>query len=256
MKSTINGERLDYEILRELSQHKQPQGAVYLSIALGDRYNVSQSTIGRKLLQFDHKGYTKKVKNTGRCLTKKGLEYLEELTDLLTGEKAKKDFFESLTPTNMKELVDILVTRRGLEKEAAYLAALNADERQINTMERILSEQKKKIEKYGTAGDEEDSQFHKLIAASSGNKVLLKAIVLVRKQNVLTEHFATVRKIIGGKVYEEHLKILNCIKNKDPNGAVKAMEEHINKIIKEFSNFSSLTDMEFESIIRDFNANS
>jgi GntR family transcriptional repressor for pyruvate dehydrogenase complex len=192
----------------------------------------------------------------GRKLTAKGSDYMEELTDLITGEKANRDFYESLNPTSMKDLIDILVTRRGLEREAAYLAAKNANASQIKMMEMVLEEQKKKVQKYGAAGDEEDSRFHRLIALSSGNTVLQNAIILLRKKNILTEHLATVRKILGGELYKDHLKILNCIKDKDSSGAVRAMEEHINIIIKEFSSFSSLTKIEFKNVIRDFNEGS
>ena len=41
----------------------------------------------------------------------------------------------------------------------------------------------------------------------------------------------------AGELYKEHVRILECIKAKDCRGAATAMEDHINKIILEFSNF-------------------
>lgn len=235
------GEDLDYDILKLLSKSEEPLGAVFLSIALREKYYVSQSTIGRKLLQMDYKGYTKKVKNTGRTLTKKGKQFLEPLEDSLLYEKMKKGFMESLNPSTIDDLIDILVARRGLERESASLAAKNADKQHIVKIEQALIDQKRKIDEYGVAGDEEDNRFHRMIAVASDNRVLLFAISLLRQQNDLAMHFGTVRKLIGGgELYKEHIKILECIKDKDCRGAEQAMEEHINKIIKEFSNFPYL----------------
>lgn len=237
---------LDYDILKLLNEQNKPLGALNLSVILGEKHNVSQSTIGRRLLIMDHLGYTQKVKNMGRILTEKGKDFLTDLDYELSNEKVKSNFFESLNPSTLKDLIDILIARRGLEKESASLAALNANEEEITKMEEVLAEQKRKIDVFGIAGDEEDSRFHRLIATASKNKVLYIAVTLLRKQNDLAMHFGTVRKIIGGELYYEHNRILSCIKKRDSKGAEQAMEDHINKIIREFSNFSTLSEAELK----------
>ena len=235
---------LDYDILKLLRESNEPLGAVNLSIMLAEKYSASQSTIGRKLLYMDHEGYTKKIKNTGRILTEKGRRFLDDLEDRLIYERMQRAFMESLNPSTLKDLIDILVARRGLEREACRLAAKNATKEHIIKMEQALEEQKRKIAEYGEAGDEEDNRFHRMIALGSGNKVIQITISLLRKQNDLAMHLGTVRKLIGGgELYKEHVKILECIKCKDCSGAEQAMEEHINKIIKEFSNFPCLLEV-------------
>lgn len=234
---------LDYDILKLLSKSEEPLGAVFLSVALKEKHDVSQSTIGRKLLYMDYIGYTRKIKNTGRILTKRGKQFLKDLEDSLSYEKMQKGFMQSLNPSTLEDLIDILVARRGLEKESASLAAKKADKQHIIKIEQALKDQKRKIDEYGVAGDEEDNRFHRLIAVASDNKVLQFAISLLRQQNDLAMHFGTVRKLIGGgELYKEHIKILECIKVNDCRGAEQAMEEHINKIINEFSNFPSLSE--------------
>lgn len=64
--------KIEYEILKILSEARKPLGAVYLSTVLSQKYIISQSTIGRKMLHMDYRGYTKRVKNTGRMITNKG----------------------------------------------------------------------------------------------------------------------------------------------------------------------------------------
>jgi len=236
---------LDRDILKLLRDSKEPVGAVYLSIALKEKYNVSQSTIGRRLQHMDFEGYTKKVKNTGRILTKEGIELLKYLEDKFMYAKAQEDIMEYLNPSTLKELIDVLVARRGLERESCYLAAINATEEYITKMEEALNEQKRKVYTYGVAGDEENSLFHSLIAEASDNKILQFAIGLLRTQNRFTARLGAVRKLIGGgELYKEHVKILECIKARDPRGAEQAMEEHLNKIIKEFSQFPTLSHTE------------
>lgn len=236
---------LEYQILKLLREAQEPLGAVYLSAALGDQYEVSQSTIGRKLLHLDYHGHTRKVKNVGRVITEKGKAYLEELEDELIYQKLHKDFMKALNPSTIEDIIDVLVARRGLEKESCYLAAKNAIPEHIAKMELALAEQNRKIDKFGQAGDREDNRFHRWIAVASGNKVLLTTITLLRRENAFTMHLGTVRKMIGaGELYKEHVKILECIKAKDCNGAAMAMEDHINKIIYEFSNFKSCSGVD------------
>jgi len=128
-----------------------------------------------------------------------------------------------------------------LERESCSLAAKNAKAEHILKMEIVLAEQKRKIDQYGEAGDQEDQQFHQWIAISSGNKIIQSTLNLLRKQNDLAMYLGTVRKIIGaGELYKEHIKILECIKARDSYGAQQAMEAQLNKIRKEFSNFFSV----------------
>lgn len=228
---------LDSAILTEILHSPVPLGAVYLALTLGEKYNVSQATIGRKLLYMDHKGYTQKVKNKGRVLTDKGIEYLSDLKNILLFEKAKDEFLKSIELSSLQNLIDVLVTRRGLEREAAFLAAKNAKDEDIKKMQKVLADQKAKLDR-GIPGDEEDREFHRLIAQASQNKILLKTIMLMREQNNLTKHFASIRKITGGKLYMDHVTILEKIQGKDPKGAAQSIETHINKMIKEIESFS------------------
>jgi DNA-binding GntR family transcriptional regulator len=43
--------------------------------------------------------------------------------------------------------------------------------------------------------------------------------------------------MIGGNIYHDHEQILDRIKAKDSEGASRAMETHINNMIKEFKNY-------------------
>jgi GntR family L-lactate dehydrogenase operon transcriptional regulator len=228
---------LEREILSFLSQRDSPVGAVQLSVLFGRKFGVSQATIGRKLFQMDYEGYTKKMKKMGRCITDKGLKYLNELDQALKQEEVWTEFMNALKSVDIQGVIDILVARRGLERESAFLAAKNADEKDIHEMEDVLKHQLQIITEKSTGGDDEDRNFHRLIAEASKNNVLVKAITLIREQNTLALHLATIRKMIGGNIYHDHEQILDRIKAKDSEGASRAMETHINNMIKEFKNY-------------------
>jgi len=227
---------LDYAILEEMSKTKEPLGAVNLALTVGERHNVSQATIGRRLLYLDHQGYIEKHKNLGRVLTNKGKEYFSNLSETLLFENAKDEFLKCLDTSNLNTLIDVLIARRGLEKEAAFLAAERAQKGHIEKMERALSDQKTKLLKQAVV-NKEDKIFHTLIAEASGNIILQKAISLLREQNYLTQRFASVREITGGQLYHDHVYILEKIKNRDSEGAARSIETHINKMIMEIENF-------------------
>jgi len=229
---------LDREILSFLSQRDSPVGAVQLSVLFGRKFGVSQATIGRKLFQMDYEGYTKKMKKMGRCITDKGLEYLNELDRVLKQERIWTEFQNVLKSVDVQGVIDILVARRGLERESAFLAAKNADEKDIQEMEDVLKHQLRIITEKSTGGDDEDRNFHRLIAEASKNSVLVKAITLIREQNTLALHLATIRKMIGGNIYHDHELIFERIKSRDSEGAGKAMETHINNMITEFKNYN------------------
>ena len=227
---------LDYAILEEMIKLKEPLGAVNLAITIGEEYGVSQATIGRRLLYLDRKGYVQKVKNFGRVITKKGVDYFSHLDSTMVFENAKEEFIKSIEPTNLSNLIDVLIARRGLEKEAAFLAAQRATKEDIEQMEKTLATQRQKLQKKASV-DREDKEFHMLMAKASKNIILQKAISLLREQNHLTRHFASVRKIAGGTLYHDHVDILEKIKNKDAQGASKCIETHMNNMIQEIENF-------------------
>lgn len=229
---------LEYHILKTIHDAKKPIGATKLSVLLANDIDLTQSSIGRRLLALDYEGKTKKVKRKGRILTSGGIKRLEALEKEFTMQQANTKFLDSLNREGKEKILQVLQARRGLEKESARLAAQYRTDEDIVLMEEALNEQYKNLRK-GNPVNKQDVEFHNLIAKASKNIVILNALKLIRNESIYSPVLASLRIQLGGGVYHEHVSILECIKKRDQEKAETAMEAHIDRIIKEFDSFFS-----------------
>ena len=150
--------------------------------------------------------------------------------------KADEDDFELsqlvslLMPEREEDAIDDpLEVRRLMEPQIARLAAVRATEEDIALMEDCLRLQKEKVER-GQLIIHEDSQFHYAIARATKNGIIIRLgeaindmIWETRQQSIMAEQGA--RRSLAG-----HYLIFEAIKNKDGEGASKAMEEHLREV--------------------------
>jgi GntR family transcriptional repressor for pyruvate dehydrogenase complex len=132
--------------------------------------------------------------------------------------------------SHKKQLVtELFDVRQIIEPSLAARAAQHATGEEIAEMEAILRRQAEKMQK-GKAAIEEDTEFHYVIALSSGNSIVLKVLdVLMDLLRATRERSLQVtgrpQKSLAG-----HRKILAAIKRKDPEAAEAAMRRHINDV--------------------------
>lgn len=149
--------------------------------------------------------------------------------------KADEDDYELsqliniLMPKPEDAIDDPLEVRRLMEPQIAGLAAERATEEDIALMEDCLRRQKEKLEK-GELIIQEDSQFHYAIARATKNGIIIRLgeaindmIWETRQQSIMAEQGAK-------RSLEGHYLIFEAIKNKDGEGASKAMEEHLREV--------------------------
>jgi GntR family transcriptional repressor for pyruvate dehydrogenase complex len=150
--------------------------------------------------------------------------------------KADEDDFELsqlvslLMPEREEDAIDDpLEVRRLMEPQIARLAAVRATEEDIALMEDCLRLQKEKVER-GQLIIHEDSQFHYAIARATKNGIIIRLgeaindmIWETRQKSIMAEQGA--RRSLEG-----HYLIFEAIKNKDGEGASKAMEEHLGEV--------------------------
>lgn len=128
-----------------------------------------------------------------------------------------------------KEVQEIFMVRSMLEGIIAKDAAKLATEKDVQALTKIVEH----IEQASKQGNNEDiifygSQFHNYLYELSGNKTAIKIL------NMLNDHISRYRRLIpkhskgrGGKTFQEHQNILNCIAAKDGEAAESAIQEHI-----------------------------
>ena len=126
-----------------------------------------------------------------------------------------------------KELMEVYECRQALEKLALELAMPNISKEEINELIEEL-EENIRINDISSNVDM-SNKLHNFILEKSENKRLKKLItnlndVLIRDRNISAGD-----KIRRMEILEEHLNILNALKEKDLELSKKYLEEHIKK---------------------------
>ncbi len=150
-------------------------------------------------------------------------------------------------PTDLPDITPYEVTeaRRAVESQLAAIAAEKASDQLIDELEQclILMEAAKRFSRPDlrkSASVDADMQFHALVAQASGNPMLIKF------------HKELMQNHMGGKMWErlnimagepaergiwadDHRRIFEAIKARDPQRAFKAMEQHLDNVICEIT---------------------
>jgi len=220
-------EELQYLILTELSKSNAPIGASLLSLQI----DVSQATIGRVLQWLEFKQYIEKSSNKGRVLTEKGKIYLSKLDEEFSSEKYVSQLTSLIASKDMDIYVQVLRLRLILERETAYQAALNISNEQAAELEAVLTHEMEQRE-LGWFGDDDNRNFHLMIAHISGNQAIehLLKLIMVKTDSYTHLTFLQYRKIMMRNT-RAHFDILNALKDKNPLASAEAMEAYIQSLI-------------------------
>ena len=136
----------------------------------------------------------------------------------------------SVTYWAVKDLFDV---RAGLEGQAAATAAKIATEKDIEQIEKSARDLEKKITS-GKSYFDDNTKFHISIAKASHNPVLIYCL------QSLIGSFRDVRMQFNKKLIdmperdiEEHRRIVEAIKSRNPRRARKYMEAHMHSYLKQ-----------------------
>ncbi|MFY0654437.1 MAG: FadR family transcriptional regulator [Cyclobacteriaceae bacterium] len=185
---------------------------------LCERLGTSRTYVRDAIRKLEFYGILKTQPQSGTVVAGLGMTALEGLiSDVL---QVEGNDFESLVESRLI-----------LETNCAKLAASRRTNDDIERIEEALVAYKDKVDQGGSAIDE-DLLFHLKIAEASKNSVL-KSLMLVVTPDILT-YFRKHHVCENGRnknAYEEHVAILNDIKNKDPKAAVDHMKHHLDDLI-------------------------
>jgi GntR family transcriptional repressor for pyruvate dehydrogenase complex len=131
-------------------------------------------------------------------------------------------------------LEDLLEVRRGLECNAAALAAQRAVDEDLHFLEKSIQEMRVEVDS-GRLGTEADVSFHMAISFAAKNPVQVYIM-----KNFYDFLFVSIRENLA-HLYEDranidiiikqHTEIFNHIRNHDPQKAYDAMRRHINFVL-------------------------
>lgn len=228
------------DVLSVLAGHDEPVGSGALTLSLREKqWGTSAATIGRMLGELDHSGVTQKLGYKGRLLTKPGEKRLLELRNKDELAKFSTRFYETVETESKTTLLNILTARRGIEREAARLAAINATGEDIAHIRGILQLQKEYVER-GEMSAEQDVVFHQAVARASKNDVLAAAYDFIWQNGKFSPVMEYIRLSVGTKMAVDHSHIIEAIIAKDPAEAEYLMVLHIDGLINDANKYWSL----------------
>lgn len=127
-------------------------------------------------------------------------------------------------------ILEILEVRKGLEVEAAGLAAMNASEQQIDDIGKIIDEMEIEANK-NNLGDLSDWKFHFAIAKASGNSLMVSIMNMISDvmQKTIRSNRERLFKREGNQdiLVKQHKSIYEAIKARDSELARKNMYGHL-----------------------------
>jgi GntR family transcriptional regulator, transcriptional repressor for pyruvate dehydrogenase complex len=144
-------------------------------------------------------------------------------------------FFEYALSLKGADVLDLLEVRRGLEVQSVELAAARADAGHVERLRDLTGRMKGHLERYEIeAFVDLDVEFHRLIARSSGNALLVHLIEAIReplRESVvvgLTSRRSSEEVL---HIHRMHGEIVAAIADRDVELARAAMIEHFDKAL-------------------------
>jgi GntR family transcriptional repressor for pyruvate dehydrogenase complex len=126
--------------------------------------------------------------------------------------------------------LEILQVRKGLEVEAAGLAAVNASDDDIKKLGKIIDDMEKQMQK-SSLGELSDWEFHFALAHATGNTLM------VRLMNTISDTMQKTIKINREKLFKkegnqqilfkQHYDVFVAVRNRDVEAARNKMYEHL-----------------------------
>ncbi|MGH8739998.1 MAG: FadR/GntR family transcriptional regulator, partial [Burkholderiales bacterium] len=147
-----------------------------------------------------------------------------------------------IEPERMQSLADILNVmelRLGVEIESAGLAAGRASKAQVRTIFNALSAIEQASEEGGSAVDE-DLAFHRAIAEATGNPEFARFLQFIGRHLIPRRIVSGLPERMGGReaylalIQEEHRRIYEAIRSRDPGGAREAMRRHLTRSLERY----------------------
>lgn len=219
-----------YAALRIICDHGAPIGSGQLAAAMqGAGVPISEATAGRLLRDLELQGAVTKASQRGRVLSPGGERLLTQLASQREYAGRSRELTDLLQRADREHVMQVLEARRGVEGEAAALAARHASDSEIAAIDRIVVVSQDHLAQ-GTYSAEDDDRFHSAIARSSRNKVLETVVRLIRESESVSQVLMQIRNRVGHKTLFDHEAILLGIRSRDPEMARAAMLFHVERV--------------------------
>lgn len=222
------------ELLKLIASSSSPVGARELGRRLDGGQRLSESTLNRLLRRLDEQGLTRSLDGRGRIASEAG----RVLAARADAERSWTAQLGALEIRTLADVRDLLVARRGVEREIVRCAAEHINDDGVAQLRASLDEYDHAIDADSERRDVAVS-FHKALANVIDNNVL-RAVALVvfdPRFDVLEQVLDVVTASRGTTLHSprEHEVIMKGILAGDADAAEKAMVRHLDRLLADAS---------------------
>ncbi len=222
---------LEYWILKFLDQGSEPKGAGSLLESIERQgVRVSEAGVGRAMRALRNQGLLEKRGKLGHCITSCGKDRFAALEE----EKELRDFLKDIIVQpevrGGNNLIERLIARKALEREATYQATIKATEEELEEMEKIIQTQYDSMRKHEDYVDM-SAKFHRAILKASKVPLLETLYDFIGITSKWQNFFVGTFRIYNTPLNVSHEKVLEAMKARDPEKAAAAMASHLDDVI-------------------------
>lgn len=133
-----------------------------------------------------------------------------------------------LLKEDIQTVFELIEVRKAVETWSAYHAATRATDNDIARLEKSIECMRLKIEQ-GLSVVEDDANFHLAISEATHNKIqthLMFSIYDILKES-LGQYLESIKM---SDIFDQHCKVVEAVKKKDPDLATVRMREHLDYV--------------------------
>lgn len=178
---------------------------------LAERYGVARNTLREAILRLEEQGYVRTKPSSGTYVT-----YALPMTA-----------HEAITHASPLELID---ARFALEPHICRLCVMNGRREQFQELDLLCRQMEAAVNDPVTFA-EADTAFHRLLAETAGNGLLIWVIAQINAVRVEGEwtrmRALTLNPATIADYNRQHRQILNAIRTREPERAAHTMKSHL-----------------------------
>lgn len=193
-------------------------------LELADQFQVSRVSVRQAISQLVGQGMLTVKRGEGTFVNEvKPQNYFENLRQLMV--------------MDMPEYLEVQNFRLMFEPSIAYYLAENVTEESISLLQQCVDAQQRYLdEENEEAYMKEDFRFHRLLAETSGNSLVMETMTMVQDlMGVAMEHTQRITGYDDGVTF--HQKILEQIRARNPKKAAAVMRKHIQNNIRSYNKY-------------------
>src|SRR4051812_20775561 len=140
---------------------------------------------------------------------------------------------------SLEEILNVMELRLGVEIESAGLAAERATRGQVRAIAAALDDVDRAAQA-GKSAVDEDLELHRAIAEATGNPEFTRFLQFIGRHLIPRRMVSGLPESMGGQraylglIQEEHRRICDAIRERDPRGAREAMRRHLTRSLERY----------------------